>query len=213
MVLPDAKSNINIKIVVLAGGNSVRFNGIKQLSLVKRDGAKLPLLQQSINIVKAAMNTEHLSLDNLYVITGKNHNRIAEQITESLCYCDRSHQGMGFSISQSVSFILKDDPSTTHILFTLGDLVALEKDDYLQLLQKVINFPSNMICAETVNGITAPAIFPHAYFSQLQALTGDKGAKAILQLNQQQLIKIPMMNASVDIDTQEDLKRWNNSIK
>ncbi|MBU2869726.1 nucleotidyltransferase family protein [Colwellia sp. E2M01] len=210
MLLANDIDSINIKIVILAGGNSVRFNGIKQLSLVHRDNSPILLLQQSINTVTRALTIEEIPTDHLYVATGESHRQIAEQISQPLHYCDQAYQGMGYTIAQSVAMILKNDPLTTHILFTLGDQVALEINDYLTLLQKVEEFPAHMICAETADGISAPAIFPHHYFTKLQTLSGDKGAKAVLQTNQQQLIKIPMLNASFDIDTQEDLLRWNN---
>ncbi|MBU2924273.1 nucleotidyltransferase family protein [Colwellia sp. C2M11] len=196
---------------MLAGGNSVRFKGNKQLSVVSRNGSKAPLLQQSINTVTQALIKAEIPLVNLYVATGEYHTEIAEQISQSLYYCDMAYLGMGYTISQSIDMILNNDPDTTHILFTLADQVALEISDYLRLLQKILEFPEHMVCAETLDGITAPAIFPQQYFEKLQALSGDKGAKAILQANQKQLKKLPMGNASFDIDTVEDLLHWNNS--
>jgi molybdenum cofactor cytidylyltransferase len=207
----DTIPSINIKTVILAGGNSVRFKGNKQLSLLNRNGSQIPLLQQTINTVSRALAIEKISIDNLYVATGASHWQIAEKISQPLYYCDQAYRGMGHTIAQSVAMILKNDPQTTHILFTLGDQVALEINDYLILLQKMLAFPSHMVCAETGNSISAPAIFPHQYFTKLQALSGDKGAKTVLQKKQKQLIKLPMINASFDIDTQEDLIRWNNS--
>ncbi|TYK66224.1 nucleotidyltransferase family protein [Colwellia echini] len=211
MSLFNTIPSINIKTVILAGGNSIRFKGNKQLSLLNRNGSQIPLLQQSINTVVRALAIEEISTDNLYVATGESHRKIAKKISHPLYYCDQAYRGMGHTIAQSVAKVLHNDPQTTHILFTLGDQVALEVNDYLMLLQKMLEFPSQLVCAETADGISPPAIFPHQYFTELQALSGDKGAKGILQKNQKQLIKIPMINASFDIDTQEDLIRWNNS--
>jgi molybdenum cofactor cytidylyltransferase len=63
--------------------------------------------------------------------------------------------------------------------------------------------------------VGVPAIFPRPFFSELMQLRGDQGARAILERNAYRLVRVPMPNAAVDLDTPEDLaaltERFNNS--
>jgi molybdenum cofactor cytidylyltransferase len=52
----------------------------------------------------------------------------------------------------------------------------------------------------------APVIFPKDYFCELSQLTGDKGAKELLQQYPQKIISLAMPAAALDVDTPEDLK-------
>jgi len=50
-----------------------------------------------------------------------------------------------------------------------------------------------------------PAVFPRSVFSDLGALRGDMGARALLQRNPDRVVRVPMASAAIDIDTPEDL--------
>jgi molybdenum cofactor cytidylyltransferase len=53
--------------------------------------------------------------------------------------------------------------------------------------------------------VGVPAIFPRICFSELMQLRGDEGARAILERNAYRLVRVPMPNAAVDLDTPADL--------
>jgi molybdenum cofactor cytidylyltransferase len=53
--------------------------------------------------------------------------------------------------------------------------------------------------------VGVPAIFPRVCFSELSELRGDQGARKILERNNYRLVRVPMSNASIDLDTPEDL--------
>jgi CTP:molybdopterin cytidylyltransferase MocA len=50
-----------------------------------------------------------------------------------------------------------------------------------------------------------PALFPRWAFSDLLELRGDRDPRLVLRRNVDQLVRVPMSNASVDLDTPEDL--------
>ena len=56
--------------------------------------------------------------------------------------------------------------------------------------------------------ICSPVIFPKGYFNALCQLQGDKGAKSIVMENLENIVKISIDEAAIDIDTQEDFLRW-----
>jgi molybdenum cofactor cytidylyltransferase len=53
--------------------------------------------------------------------------------------------------------------------------------------------------------IGPPVIFPQQYFSELIALTGNKGAKPLLAKYNDKLLKVPLVQAFFDLDTPEQL--------
>ena len=42
-------------------------------------------------------------------------------------------------------------------------------------------------------------------FSELAELRGDQGARRVLERNNYRLVRVPMANAAIDLDTPEDL--------
>ena len=57
----------------------------------------------------------------------------------------------------------------------------------------------------TVSFHPDPAIFPRICFSELTELRGDTGARMVLERNSYRLVRVPMSNAAIDLDTPEDL--------
>jgi CTP:molybdopterin cytidylyltransferase MocA len=51
-----------------------------------------------------------------------------------------------------------------------------------------------------------PVLFPHGTFDALGELTGDQGAKSLLQNSRFDVRTIPFEDAAVDIDTPADLQ-------
>lgn len=210
---------MDLKIVLLAAGKSERFNGIKQLARVDSLNTSHPLIIHTLSNLKLfSQLTQSSALansnqDSIYVASGVYHRQLTINLDASvnLHYCENAHLGMGSTIAEMVNFVESDAPSTSHILLCLVDQVALMPADYAKLYKQALFNPTKLICGQSEVGISAPAIFPKQYFSHLKQLSGDKGAKSILHHHQNNLIKVAMPNAEFDIDTQEDLAKWNSS--
>jgi molybdenum cofactor cytidylyltransferase len=52
-----------------------------------------------------------------------------------------------------------------------------------------------------------PAIFPRWAFSDLLELRGDRDPRLLIRRSADRLVRVPMSNAAVDLDTPEDLLR------
>jgi molybdenum cofactor cytidylyltransferase len=111
-------------------------------------------------------------------------------------------QGMGHTLAESMGIIAND---STHVLIALADQVGLTQHMIKPMLQQINRYPQHIIAAKYAGRVGAPAIFPRIFFSQLSQLTGDRGAKTILQQHPQQIISMEMPEAAFDVDTPEDL--------
>lgn len=200
-----------LAIVVLAAGKSSRFDGIKQLGIVQdSEGSETTLLGRTVKVV-----SELDSID-VCVVLGANADEILQSrsIPEHVNYvsCARWNEGMSASIATGCHNV----PSqASHIMIVLADQVAIEHKHFNQLISHSRRNQTKIICSqfETESGtrIGVPAIFPLALKSQLTSLTGDKGARKILNDNKTDLLSVLLPEAAIDIDTKDQLNDWLNA--
>ncbi|WP_395339998.1 nucleotidyltransferase family protein [Ningiella sp. W23] len=212
---PLTSNAYQIELAILAAGSSQRFGGIKQLHKY----GDMTLLQR----VCEQLNQSKSQFMHFRVMLGANAERVSASLNE--CYDCRHvvhwQRGMSESIKQAVHCVSE---KTTHLMVCLGDQIAISSDDIDALVQASRAWPQRLVCAQfksdcqnkvtTVNGV--PAIFPRAYFKDLLALQGDKGARALLASSSHAApsdtpICVNMPNAAVDIDTQSDLEALSRS--
>jgi molybdenum cofactor cytidylyltransferase len=87
----------------------------------------------------------------------------------------------------------------------LGDQVGVNTDDLKRLAAAWKGEQSLIAASVYEQRVGVPAIFPRLCFSELAELRGDQGARSVLERNSYRLIRVPMSNAAVDLDTPEDL--------
>jgi len=217
-----SNSDYNLKIILLAAGKSQRFNGIKLLSTLSSRQTLMAtselkkqsttLIEHVLNQLGNALHELNIADNNLQVATGLYHQQLSALIGDRyhIHYCENAHLGLGHTIAQSVSEILEAQGTAkpSHILFALADQVALTTDDYIHLIEQSLSTPNKLVCAEAEKELMPPAIFPQHYFKELTTLYGDKGAKALLHKNKDNLQPVLLDKAAIDIDTQQDLIDW-----
>jgi molybdenum cofactor cytidylyltransferase len=112
-------------------------------------------------------------------------------------------EGVGSSIRAGVAAL---PVGCEAVLILLGDQIAVSADD-LKRLVSAWNGESTVIAAAQYDQQTGvPAIFPAFCFSELSALRGDQGAKAVLHRHRDRVVRVAMPNAAVDLDTPHDLQ-------
>lgn len=188
----------HIEVLILAAGAASRFGSAKQL--ISHLGK--PLLQHCID--KA--NT--LCPDRVSVVLGANHQKIEPQISGAkIIRNNHWQQGLGASIAVGVENI---DPQSDGLLILLADQIALTTED-LKLLLKAFD-GSNTVSAYYASRRGVPALFPRSLYADLKLLSGDSGAKALLQRRDIDLVEIDLPQAVMDIDTPADWTRFLDSL-
>lgn len=182
-------------VLILAAGASTRLGQPKQLVKI----ASRPALHGVVaNAVALAGNA-------VTVVIGAH----ASELTRLLSHSPASvvvnrqwEEGMGASIRRGLAAL----PSACDaVLILLGDQVAVTVED-LRRLASAWKEQDGVIAAATYDRhVGVPAIFPRICFSQLAELRGDQGARKILERNSYRLVRVPMPNAAIDLDTPEDL--------
>tara|TARA_R110002153_G_scaffold99102_5_gene234390 strand:- start:9019 stop:9627 length:609 start_codon:yes stop_codon:yes gene_type:complete len=190
---------VKTELLLLAAGQSKRFEGIKQLTNIHGQAMICHCLSQYYQ-----GNKWIDGIDNGHIALGSNATLIIDVLPLSINkYVINSWEnGMGHTLAKSIQFLASD---TTHVLIALADQVLITQQMIMDMLSQSKNYPQNIIAAKYAGKVGAPSIFPREYFAELSQLTGDRGAKAILGKYSQQVIAIEMPEAALDIDTQEDL--------
>lgn len=184
-----------LHVLVLAAGASTRLGEPKQLVMLNGRPALHRVVSNAVSLAGGSVT----------VVLGAH----AKDLTRLLAHSPASivvhrgwEEGLGSSIRFGVSML---PPACEAVLLLLGDQVAVTADD-LRRLESAWRGETSVIAASTyANAVGVPAIFPHICFSELAELRGDHGARKILERNDYRLVRVPMPNAAIDLDTPEDL--------
>jgi CTP:molybdopterin cytidylyltransferase MocA len=187
---------VNAGAVLLAAGASERMGRPKQLLQVRGE----PLVRR---VAKAALRSKAASV---VVVLGCRAPEIAAVLEDLPVLLAVNHawkQGMASSIQVGLASL---PPGTEAALLLTCDQPALDARVLNRLIRAAGEDPlARAACAygETV-GI--PALFGRGWFPRFRQLTGDRGAKTLLQ--GEGVIEVPWEAGAHDLDTPEDVKRW-----
>lgn len=183
--------------LVLAAGAGRRFGTIKQLALVRDE----PLIRHAIALA------ETVAPGRVQVVLGAHRVPIAAQLPAGVGVIEHPgwDEGLGSSLAAGVAG-LRGQPDG--VLLLLADQVALRPDALQALAARWRSLPAAVVCAFYGGQPGVPAIFPCRLFAELAALRGQRGAKPLLLRESGPATQLAMPEASIDIDTVEDLARW-----
>lgn len=183
---------------MLAAGEGRRFGSTKQLALI--DGKSM-LKFVLDNISNSICQTT-------LVVLGANAKVIRAELNEQVNIVENTQWQSGISSSLKIAVEYAEAHAFTHICFVLGDMVAISSFHLKQLKDVADLQPEAIIASAYQDIIAVPAIFPQPYFTHLKTLTGDTGARAIIQQHQQDVIAVPLPEAGIDVDTPDALERF-----
>jgi len=195
---PDTR----VVAVVLAAGTSSRMGEANKL-LAAIDGT--PLVRRVLDQVCASR------VSSIIVVTGHQESAIHRALQG--CDVTFTHNGRyEDGLSTSLLCGLEKVPqSALGAIICLGDMPKLKVEHIDRLVIEFGKHKSEKICVPVFDGQQGnPVVWPQKYFTEMQALTGDTGAKKLIAHHQAHVVEIDMDDDSVtqDIDTPDDLKKF-----
>ena len=187
--------------IVLAAGTSVRFGSFKPLFKVG-NGTILSM------VIDAAVKSD---LDRIVLVLGYKSDEINANISHYLhdsrlrtVINPRYQDGMSSSIQRGLNEIMDEFPS---VMIIMGDHPLLDSATINMLLDRFRTSDKD-ICVPAYKGTRdLPVCFGNRFFSDIMDLTGDIGAREIIQKNPEHVLTVEIENPDcfVDVDTKSDL--------
>jgi molybdenum cofactor cytidylyltransferase len=191
----DGTGSQALHAAILAAGASTRYGSPKQLA--RLGGA--PVLHEVIASASVVAG------QSVSVVLGAHAQAVAPALrhsSASMVLNRNWEEGLASSIRRAVQAA---PPGSEALLLLLADQVAVSADDLRRLHAGWRRHP-RLIAAALYGGAPGlPAIFPRWTFGDLMALRGDRDPRLVIRRNIDQVLRIPMQNAGIDLDTPEDL--------
>lgn len=181
--------------VILAAGGSQRLGRAKQLLKVQG----VTLIRRA---VEAARNAD---CEPIVVVLGAMVDPVKAELAEADVHTAiNPHwaRGVGTSIRTGFARLLEIAPACEVAFIQLSDQPLVEGATLVRLSEAAT---PGRICVSSYSDTVGPPVrVPRQFFSRLQNLPDQAGAKALWQDMPDQVIRVPAPEAAVDIDTEAD---------
>lgn len=201
----NASTSKELNLLIMAAGAARRFGSCKLLAPLQGK----PVIAHCLDVFS------EFSFNEVYVACGAYRSDITGYIEHhykhngplklNLIECKQWQNGLGHSIAEACRSINSNKP----MLITLADLPFISHSDINLLLHQADLNPTKIIAAFNGQTLSPPVMFPTEYLDQLNHLSGDYGAKNLLNHYPDQVISLTLKNAAFDIDTQHQLEKAN----
>ncbi|HEX9208625.1 MAG TPA: nucleotidyltransferase family protein [Steroidobacteraceae bacterium] len=191
------EQGFGLHAAILAAGAGTRFGGVKQLVRLRGE----PVLHE------LAAHAALVAGPSVTVVLGAHARDIAPALRQT-AVAVAVNRGWEEGIASSVrAAVHATPPGSDALLLLLADQVAVTGDDLRRLHASWKRHPVLIASALYDGAPGLPAIFPRWAFTDLLALRGDRDPRTVLRRNIDRVVRVPMSNAGIDLDTPDDLLR------
>jgi molybdenum cofactor cytidylyltransferase len=189
--------------IILAGGRSARMAPRNKL---------LAAIGEKPVVARVAETALASAARPIVVVTGFAHRRIAEALRGlDIVFVHNPDFALGLSTSLRAGLAaLPNDCDGALIM--LGDMPLVEPGDLDALIAAFAGKDRNSICVPARQGRRGnPVLWGGAYFPEMMRLSGDEGAKRLLEIHRERVIEVETVSDGIfaDLDVPADLVRLN----
>ncbi|SDC00801.1 nucleotidyltransferase family protein [Pedobacter soli] len=181
-------------IIILAGGNSGRLGQPKQL--LTYNGKAL------LDIVSEAAIASGFSP--VLTVLGGYADQLAKILKTDFIINNDWESGLSGSIVTGLKALLKSEPDLDQVILTVSDQPFISAAVFKKLFENQQVSRTGIVASKYADTIGTPVLFTQKYFKQLLALSGNRGAKAIINNNPNDVATIAFEMGHIDIDTMAD---------
>ncbi len=189
-----------IGIVVLAAGAARRMNEPKQL---------LPFRGKTL-LRRAALAALDTVCRPAVVVLGANFERAKAEIEDlpvEIVFNENWQTGLASSIQKGLETVRRVKPDVSAIMLTLADQPFVTAKHLNRMAEKYQRPDTLIIAARYDRTVGVPAVFSRAVFDDFKRLSGDQGAKPIVEKYRPLVTAFALPEAAYDVDTPEDFQK------
>lgn len=183
--------------IVLAAGASQRFGSTKQLA--PHGGRPL--------VARAMSEAESVCGRNTVLVAGNEWKNVAAacgQLQGFLVVNTAYREGLSTSIRAGIGSV---SGVADAVLLMLGDQPLVTGAHLQALVDRWRESPETIVASAYADTLGPPVIFPGSYFAEVENLSGDSGARPVINANVDRVISVACPEAAIDIDRPEDLAK------
>ena len=189
-----------LSVIILAAGAARRMKQAKML---------LPFEHSTI-LQTILARAKDIEPDTICVVTGFYHKEILQIIHDEqvhFIFNEQWEEGMSGSIKKGLSYLVQQNPELQSVLIMVADQPYITYALLKEMITLQEQGQKGIIAASYAGIHGTPVLFRKNYFSSLENLVGDKGARSILQHYPDDLVTVGFPLGEIDIDTEEDYKK------
>lgn len=191
------ETNKSIGIIVLAAGGAKRMQKPKQL-----------LQYQGKTLLRRAVETAiATNCEPVVVVLGSKFEKMKQEIADLsvyLCHNADWQKGLSSSIQCGIQSLREVNPNTDAFIVALADQPFVTEKHLQKFIDKYLETNISIVAAKYNETVGVPALFDRKVFNEFDQISGDKGAKMIIEKHLNTLISIDLPEAAFDIDTNDD---------
>lgn len=187
-------------LVLLAAGASTRMGRPKQL--IEIDGVAL--------VRRTAMAALASPAKPVVVVLGANAPSIRPQLADLAITVSENADwadGMGGSLRGGVQALIAAAPHLGALIVALADQPHFTAELVGRLLARQRTSGKSIVASSHGDHLGPPVLFLRRHFAELLALSGDAGARSILQAHAGDVVKLSVPGEA-DLDTPADVARF-----
>lgn len=186
---------MKINLILLAAGNSNRFQGNKLLTIINNKPMYMNVTEKVLKI----------KFNKIILVTQY------EEIKEALLKQPIQvvmNKNSELGISHSIKLGIQENMETDAYMFMVCDQPFISLLSIETLIIRFMKSNKGMACLEYKNNLGNPTIFSKKYKNELLSLKGDIGGKSIMKKHLEDLERVTIIHEIElrDIDTREELK-------
>jgi len=189
---------MNVGIIILAAGESKRMGRPKQLLEFENQ----PLI---VRVVDAALASSGWPV---VVVLGAHADTIRPRLTTRPVLIAENPawgEGMASSLRAGVSLLQQFSRSIDAALIALCDQPAFTAATVDRFVETQRATQRSIVASRYSGRNGAPALFLREHFAALSTLTGEEGARALLNRDAEHVASIELPEFAIDLDTPEDV--------
>ena len=189
-----------LSVIILAAGAARRMKQAKMLLTFEHSTILQTILARAKDIEP----------DTICVVTGFYHKEILQIIHDEqvhFIFNEQWEEGMSGSIKKGLSYLVQQNPELQSVLIMVADQPYITSALLKEMITLQEQGQKGIIAASYAGIHGTPVLFRKNYFSSLENLVGDKGARSILQHYPDDLVTVGFPLGEIDIDTEEDYKK------
>lgn len=188
---------MNVAAIILAAGSSSRMGRSKQM--LEINGEKL-----LVSTVKTVLASE---IRDVVVVLGADeqaHRQILTPFPVSVVFNDQWQKGMGSSIKVGLHHLMSSGSTCDAVMIFVCDQPLLTPEIIAAIVQIFEQMRKPVIASGYSNLPGVPVLFARSYFTKLEELPDDHGAKRMVQQNPSDVVIVPFPGGEIDLDTMQD---------